>query len=264
MSILTPKTASNNYVIEAAGISLSFRVQHDRPTTLKEAVMRKMRGAANQEDLFWALDGVSFTIAKGEWVGVIGLNGSGKTTLLSVIAGIYRPDKGSIYTQGRVVGLLGLGVGFDMEMTGRENIPLNASLYGLSRKQIEERMDDIIAFADIGDFIDSPVKNYSSGMVSRLGFAVASHLDADIILLDEILAVGDAQFKQKCLTRMKEFRNQDRTMLFVAHDLGALREFCQRAIWLEHGKLIADGPAKEIIDAFENKYTPGTHTVAQI
>jgi lipopolysaccharide transport system ATP-binding protein len=248
--------SADDVVIRAESVALSFRVRHDRPTTIKEAVMRKIKRISSREEIFWALNDVTLSITRGERVGIIGLNGSGKTTFLSVIAGIYHPDRGRIFTKGRVVGLLGLGVGFDYEMTGRENIPLNASLYGLTRKEIEERADDIIAFADIGDFIDAPIKTYSSGMVSRLGFAAAAHLDADILLLDEVLAVGDAQFRNKCLERMQRLRDENKTLIFVGHELAAVEEMCTRVIWMEHGRIIADGPAQDIINAYQLKYDP--------
>jgi ABC-type polysaccharide/polyol phosphate transport system ATPase subunit len=245
-----------NLAISVDSVSLCFHIKKDRATSLKEIAVRKLLFRPNYENCFWALQDVSFTVERGERLGLIGLNGSGKTTLLSLVAGIYRPDKGNVTTQGRIVGLLRLGAGFDKFLTGRENIFLNASLYGLSRREIETQVNDIISFADIGEFIDQPVNTYSSGMQARLGFAVAAHLRADIILLDEVLAVGDAQFKLKCLARMKELIAENRTMLFVAHDMGAVREMCHKVIWLEHGRIIAAGPVEEIADAYEEKYIP--------
>jgi len=245
-----------NLAISVNSVSLCFHIRKNRATSLKEVMVRKLLFKPNYEDCFWALQNVSFAVERGERLGLIGLNGSGKTTLLSLVAGIYRPDSGKVTTTGRVVGLLGLGAGFDKYLTGRENIFLNASLYGLSRPQIEAQLNNIIDFADIGEFIDQPVNTYSSGMQARLGFAIAVHLQADIILLDEVLAVGDAQFRLKCQARMKEFIGENKTMLFVAHDMSAVREMCHKVIWLEHGRIIASGPADEVADAYEAKYIP--------
>jgi ABC-type polysaccharide/polyol phosphate transport system ATPase subunit len=255
---MTGDARQNDWAIQVESAWLSFRVKRDRPTTIKEMAVRMLRGRGRgySEELFWALQDVSFTVRRGERLGVIGPNGSGKTTLLSLIAGIYPPDKGRTTTRGRTVGLLGLGVGFDPEMTGRENIYLNASLFGLTRRTIDERIDDIIAFADIGDFIDSPVRTYSTGMATRVGFAVAAHIDADILLLDEILAVGDAQFKQKSMARTLGLREAGKTLILVSHELDAVSEMCHRAIWLEHGRIVESGPVDEVIEAYERRYAP--------
>ncbi len=237
-------------------VSLCYRVKREHATSIKEAIVRRLLGKQDHEDLFWALQEVSFSVQQGERLGIIGLNGSGKTTLLSLIAGIYKPDKGQVRTQGRVVGLLGLGAGFDPEMTGRENIALNASLYGLSRKEIKAQEESIVAFADIGEFIDLAVKTYSSGMVARLGFAVAAHLHADIVLLDEVMAVGDAQFRQRCLDHLQRLRDENKTVVFVSHDLDSVAEICHLAIWLEKGKVVSLGPAREIVRTYKTKYFP--------
>ena len=255
---MTGDARQDDWAIQVESAWLSFRVKHDRPTTIKEMAVRMLRGRGRgySEELFWAVQDVSFTVRRGERLGVIGPNGSGKTTLLSLIAGIYPPDKGHVTTRGRTVGLLGLGVGFDPEMTGRENIYLNASLFGLTRRAIDERIDDIIAFADIGDFIDAPVRTYSTGMATRVGFAVAAHIDADILLLDEILAVGDAQFKQKSMARTLGLREAGKTLILVSHELNAVSEMCHRAIWLEHGRIVESGPVDEVIEAYERRYAP--------
>jgi len=255
---MTGDARQDDWAIQVESAWLSFRVKRDRPTTIKEMAVRMLRGRGRgySEELFWAVQDVSFTVRRGERLGVIGPNGSGKTTLLSLIAGIYPPDKGHVTTRGRTVGLLGLGVGFDPEMTGRENIYLNASLFGLTRRAIDERIDDIIAFADIGDFIDAPVRTYSTGMATRVGFAVAAHIDADILLLDEILAVGDAQFKQKSMARTLGLREAGKTLILVSHELNAVSEMCHRAIWLEHGRIVESGPVDEVIEAYERRYAP--------
>jgi ABC-type polysaccharide/polyol phosphate transport system ATPase subunit len=255
---MTGDARQDDWAIQVESAWLSFRVKRDRPTTIKEMVLCMLRGRGRgySEGLFWALQDVSFTVRRGERLGVIGPNGSGKTTLLSLIANIYPPDKGHVTTRGRTVGLLGLGVGFDPEMTGRENIYLNASLFGLTRRAIDERIDDIIAFADIGDFIDAPVRTYSTGMATRVGFAVAAHIDADILLLDEVLAVGDAEFRQKSMARTLGLRDAGRTLILVSHDLSAVSEMCHRAIWLEHGRIVESGPVDEVVQAYERRYAP--------
>lgn len=207
---------------------------------------RPQRGYGRE---FRALDGVSFTVRRGETLGIIGRNGSGKSTLLQMICGTLTPTLGQITTTGRVAALLELGAGFDPEFSGRENIYMNASLLGLSEAQIDERLDDILAFADIGDFIDQPVKTYSSGMYVRLAFAVIAHVDADILVIDEALAVGDAFFVQKCMRFLRQFMKQG-TVLFVSHDTSAVLNLCQRAIWLDGGKVVAQGTPKKVASAY--------------
>ncbi|BCQ24035.1 ABC transporter ATP-binding protein [Caballeronia sp. NK8] len=208
-------------------------------------------GAAN--NVFWALGGVSFSVAKGETVGIIGRNGSGKSTLLQIICQTLSPTSGDIQVEGRVAALLELGSGFDPEYTGRENVYLNAQLHGLTRRQVDERLVDIIAFADIGEFIDQPVKTYSSGMFVRLAFAVIAHVDADILVVDEALAVGDAFFNQKCLRFMSKFRETG-TILFVSHDTSTIKRFCSRVIWIDHGKVVREGRPDEIAEAYLQAY----------
>jgi len=198
---------------------------------------------------YWALRDVSLELKRGESVGVIGRNGSGKSTLLQLICGTLSPTTGSVSTHGRVAALLELGAGFNPEFTGRENVVLSASVLGLTDEQIKARMDDIIAFAGIGEFIDQPVKVYSSGMYARLAFAVAAHVDADILILDEILAVGDAAFTQKCMRFIRKFRETG-TLLFVSHDSSAVTSLCDRAVWIDRGVKRAEGPAGEICQAY--------------
>lgn len=198
---------------------------------------------------FWALRDVSFEVHKGETVGIIGRNGSGKSTLLQLICGTLNPTSGSIRTQGRIAALLELGSGFNPEFTGRENVYLNATVLGLTKEEIDARYDDIVAFADIGDFIIQPVKTYSSGMVIRLAFAVIAHVDADILVVDEALAVGDAFFVQKCMRFLRKFIETG-TLIFVSHDSAAVVNLCSRAIWLHEGIIHADGAPKEISEAY--------------
>lgn len=198
---------------------------------------------------FHALADIDFNVKKGETVGIIGRNGSGKSTLLQLICGTLTPTAGEVQVNGRIAALLELGAGFNPEFTGRENVYLNAAIMGLSREQIDARLDEIFAFADIGDFVDQPVKTYSSGMYVRLAFAVIAHVDADILVIDEALAVGDALFTQKCMRFLRQFRETG-TILFVSHDSHAVTNLCQRAIWLKEGRVAEEGPAKDVAESY--------------
>lgn len=198
---------------------------------------------------FWALRGIDFEVRRGEALGIVGRNGAGKSTLLQLIAGTLKPTEGQVATHGRVAALLELGSGFNPDFTGRQNVYLNASILGLTRAEIEARIGDILAYADIGDFVDQPIRNYSTGMVMRLAFAVAAHVDADVLILDEALAVGDAFFTQKCMRFLREFRKRG-TMLFVSHDGGAVTSFCDRAVWLEQGRIERIGDARTVMEAY--------------
>ncbi len=219
--------------------------------TFKERVVAWTRQRSDAgEEIFWALDDVSFEVPAGEMFGVIGSNGCGKSTLLKLLAGIYRPDRGSLECRGRVVSLIELGAGFHPDLTGRENILINGLLLGLTRSQVREREGEIIRFAGLERFIDSPVRTYSSGMYMRLGFAIAAHTDPDILLVDEILAVGDEQFQHQCLRKIAEFLREGKTIVYVSHDLGTVGRFCRRVLWLDGGKVKAIGPPREVIDAY--------------
>ncbi|MBB5324200.1 ABC-type polysaccharide/polyol phosphate transport system ATPase subunit [Anoxybacillus tepidamans] len=200
----------------------------------------------------YALDNISFKVSKGETVGVLGLNGSGKSTLLKIISGVLKPSKGKVSVNGKVSSILELGAGFNPEYTGIENIYLNGSLLGLTKKQIESNLDKIIKFADIGDFINYPVKLYSSGMYARLAFSVAINVDPDILVVDEALSVGDMYFQEKSFTKMKEFRRKNKTIFFVSHSISSVRNFCDRAIWLEKGKVKMDGQADVVCSEYQN------------
>lgn len=199
---------------------------------------------------FFALKNVTFRLEKGENLGVIGGNGAGKTTLLSLISGLCPPDEGSVTVRGRVAPMLELGSGFHPDLTGRENVMLNASLLGLSRRQTEERFGSIMEFSGLGEFVEQPIRTYSSGMVVRLAFAVAAHVDPDILLIDEVLAVGDQAFQAKCFERIRSFKSAGKTLLFVSHAPGLVAELCERCLWLEHGHLMMDGPAAEVLAAY--------------
>jgi ABC-2 type transport system ATP-binding protein len=228
-------------------VSKLFRVYHQRNDLLKEAVLRLRRGVYEQ---FYALKDVSFAVEPGTTVGIIGSNGSGKSTVLKLIARILHPNGGQVWSQGRISALLELGTGFHPDYTGRENIFLNGALLGLRRDLIRRRLNDIISFAGLERFIDNPVKTYSSGMYMRLGFAIAVNVDPDILLVDEVLAVGDADFGQKCYDRINKFRADGKTIVFVSHDLGAVRRFCDRTIWLDRGSVRDDGDPNEVTERY--------------
>ncbi|WP_198946187.1 ABC transporter ATP-binding protein [Pseudofrankia asymbiotica] len=225
-------------VIRATSVSKRFVSYHKRATSLKEAFVR--RGGLAGED-FWALRDINIEIARGQTVGLAGANGSGKSTTLKVLAGILRPTSGKVEVQGRIASLLELGAGFNGELSGRDNVYLNASLLGLSKREIDKLFDSIVDFAELSHKIDDEVKHYSSGQYVRLGFAVAVHVDPDILLVDEVLAVGDEAFQRKCLAKIDEFRNQGRTILFVTHSLDLIENMCDRVVVLEAGKVIHDG-----------------------
>ena len=207
-------------------------------------------GAARQE--FWALKDINFELAEGERLGIIGRNGAGKSTLLKIIARLLYPTTGEVRIRGRVTALLETGTGFNADLTGRENVYLSASVYGLSRKEIAARFDEILDFSGIGDFIEEPVKHYSSGMRSRLGFAVAAHLDPDILILDEVLSVGDIAFARKCLHKIEGLTSGGRTLIFVSHGMSNIARFCDRALWLEKGSILMDGTVKEVAETYSS------------
>lgn len=229
-------------VIVAEHVTKDFVLR--RHKTFKKMTVAKMRGEQTV-DRFNAIDDVSFTINEGESVGLMGLNGSGKSTLLKLVSGVMKPNKGTLVTRGRIAGLIATGAGFQQQLSGLENIYLNAAIYGLTEKETKAVLDDIIDFADIGQFIEQPVGTYSSGMSSRLGFAIAVHVDCDIFLADEILAVGDKPFKKKCMKKMEEIRDSGRTIVYVSHAAASVQKMCNRVIALERGRLVFDGDAME-------------------
>ena len=233
--------------VEVEGVSKRFRVFHERPSSLKERLLR-FRGSRAED--FWALRDVSFEVAKGETFGLVGVNGSGKTTLLKVIAGILRPTEGQVTTRGRIASLLELGAGFHPELTGRENVYLNASILGLSKRETDRYFDDIVGFAEMEEFIDNQVKHYSSGMFVRLGFAVAVHVDPEILLIDEVLAVGDEAFQRKCLDRVSEMQREGRTILFVTHAMQLVHQICERAVLLDGGVVRSAGGVERVVRDF--------------
>ena len=224
----------------------SFRLYHERNQYLKAAVLRGRR--ARYEE-FWALKGIDFEVPVGSTFGVIGSNGSGKSTLLKCLTGILHPEKGNVKINGRVSALLELGAGFHPELSGRENVYMNGAILGLTKKEINARFDDIVDFAGLPDFIDTPVKNYSSGMFVRLGFAVAAHVEPDVLLIDEVLSVGDESFQRKCAEKIEQFRRDGRTIVFVSHGLSQVEQLCETVAWIDKGDLKMVGPSGEVISA---------------
>jgi ABC-type polysaccharide/polyol phosphate transport system ATPase subunit len=241
-------------VITLENVVQSFRVIRERPDTLRE-IFAKLHRRRETFHAFEAVKDVSFEIFRGTTVGIIGRNGSGKSTILKIIAGVYPPTSGRVSVRGSVAPLIELGAGFHHELTGRENILINGLLLGLTKRDVREREDRIIDFAEIGEFIDSPVKQYSSGMYMRLAFAVATEVDPDILLIDEILAVGDASFREKCYERLRSFRDRGKTIVLVSHDVNMLKQFCDRVLLINKGELIQDGPADEVISQYGALFT---------
>ena len=237
-------------IIRANDISMRYLMTYDRIQSIKEYIVQMLRGKIKYEE-FWALKNVSFEVERGEVVGIIGHNGAGKSTLLKVISGILKPTGGSLEVHGNVVPMLELGSGFDHDLTGRENIFLNGSILGYSEKYLKEKYEQIVEFSELGKFIDVPIRNYSSGMLMRLAFSIATVVQPEILIVDEILAVGDAAFQEKSKTRMLELMSGGTTVLFVSHSLEQIREMCDRVIWLEHGQVKAIGPTNDICDAYE-------------
>jgi ABC-type polysaccharide/polyol phosphate transport system ATPase subunit len=230
--------------------------------TLKSALLTgSLLSDLTPDQTFTALDGVSFEVPKGTTFAVIGENGSGKSTMLKLLAGITKPTRGFLSVEGRVSALIELGAGFHPEISGRENVAINGIMLGLTRRQVEERFDDIVAFAELERFIDAPVKTYSSGMYARLGFAVAIHVDPDVLLIDEVLAVGDEAFTRKCLDKIGEFRRRGKTILLVTHSLGLAEKMCDEVVWLRHGKVADQGDPKRVVDAYLTYVAGGEETL---
>jgi ABC-type polysaccharide/polyol phosphate transport system ATPase subunit len=249
--------------IEVRGVGKRYRLgERVRYLTIRESLASAFRGKRARGDRpndHWALKDVSLTVREGEVVGVVGRNGAGKTTLLRILARITEPTTGVARTRGRVGSLLEVGTGFHPELTGRENVYLNGAILGMTRGDIRRRFEEIVEFAGVAEFLDTPLKRYSSGMYLRLAFAVAAHVEPDIIVVDEVLAVGDADFQNKCLGKMSEFGREGRTVVFVSHDLGAVGRLCRRAYWLEGGALRAEGPSEEIIEQYFSSTVSGRH-----
>ena len=239
-------------IITVDNVSMRFRMDKNKTTSLKEWVVTHLLGKQQYEE-FSALSDVSFEVKRGEIVGIIGRNGAGKSTLLKVISGIFKPTEGKVVTAGRVAPMLELGSGFDMELSGHDNIFLNGAILGFSEEFLKSKYDEIVAFSELGEFIDMPLKTYSSGMLARLAFSVATMIEPEILIVDEILSVGDAAFQEKSRARMMELMSGGTTVLFVSHSMNQIREMCERAIWLEHGKVQMVGPTEEVCNAYEKQ-----------
>ena len=229
-------------IIQVNNITVRYKIANDRVPSLKEFVIKKIKKSITEKD-FLALDNVSFTVKKGDVVGVVGRNGAGKSTLLKVVSGIQKPASGNIVLNGRVVPMLELGAGFDMELSGKENVYLNGAVLGYSKEFLDEKYNDILEFSELGDFINMPVRNYSSGMVARLAFSIASMVNPEILIVDEVLSVGDENFQRKSKNRMIELMSGGSTVLFVSHNIKQIEEICNKAVWLEHGKVVMTGPS---------------------
>lgn len=238
-------------IIEVENVTMRFHMNLDKILSLKEFVTRKLSGKLAYQD-FTALENVSFAVKRGETLGLIGYNGAGKSTMLKVISGILKPTEGSVKVMGNVVPMLELGSGFDMDLTGKENIFLNGAILGYSEEFLKEKYAEIVGFSEIGQFIETPIRNYSSGMLARLAFSVASMVEPEVLIVDEILSVGDSQFQEKSRRRMLELMGGGTTVLFVSHNLEQIREMCDRVLWLEHGKMKMLGETKEVCDAYHS------------
>jgi len=236
-------------MIEVEHVTMRFRMSDEPLNSLKEVFTTAMRGKLKFNE-FLALDDVSFVLEKGKTLGLIGKNGAGKSTTLKLISGILKPTSGTIRTYGNIVPMLELGAGFDLELTGKENIYLNGAILGYSKEYLESKYEDIVDFAEIRDFIDMPIRNYSSGMMARLAFSIASVVQPEILIVDEILAVGDVAFQEKSFNRMKELMSGGATVLFVSHDLEKIEEMCDKVIWLNKGKVVMFGDTKEVCEEY--------------
>lgn len=240
-----------NIAIEVKNLYKNFTVCYDKANTIKERLIRLGKGKKEEREI---LKNVSLQIKRGEVVGLIGVNGSGKSTLLKLMTKIIYPSKGTVETQGKLTSLLELGAGFHPDFSGRENIYFNASIFGLTRKEIDERLEEIIEFSELRSFIDNPVRTYSSGMYMRLAFSVAINVDAEILLIDEILSVGDEHFQEKCFKKLEDLKAEGKTIVFVTHGMGSVKRFCTRAVWLHQGEIKKDGNVDEVI----KEYIEGT------
>jgi len=252
MQDLAPIFSNDRPVLEIQDLSIRLLLHRERTRSIREYVIRMLKRRWVKRDEFWPLREVSIAVNGGERLAIIGPNGAGKSTLLKVIAGIIPPSVGRVVVRGRIAPLIELGAGFDPYLTGRENIFLYGSLLGFPQKELERRFDHIVKFAELEEFIDVPLMNYSIGMSTRLGFAIATDVEPDLLLLDEVFSVGDAAFQRKCEGRMEAFKAKGVTILLVSHDMDLIRETCSRAVFLQHGRIVATGPTNEVVDEYEH------------
>lgn len=250
--------SKENIAIKVTGVSKTFKLPHEKQTSLKGALISAVQGGKKSYETQSVLKDVSFTIKKGEFFGIVGRNGSGKSTMLKMLAGIYQPSQGTIEINGKLTPFIELGVGFNQELTGRENVFLNGALLGFSRKEMSEMYDEIVAFAEIEKFMDQKLKNYSSGMQVRLAFSIAIQANTDILLVDEVLAVGDAIFQQKCYDYFQQIKDSKRTVVFISHDMGAIQAFCDRAIIIDSSELIFVGEPQEVAERYSEVLAPAS------
>ena len=243
---------SNKYAIEVDNVGMKFNMGSEKVDNLKDYVIKFLKRELMYKE-FWALKDVTFKVEKGDRVGIVGLNGAGKSTLLKVVSGVLKPTEGKVKIKGKIAPLLELGAGFDKQYTGAENIYLYGAMLGYSKSFLQEKYEEIVKFSELGDFINVPVKNYSSGMKSRLGFAIATIVEPDILILDEVLSVGDAKFRKKSLKKVKSMIKNNVTVLFVSHSIDQMLDVCNKAILLEKGHIIAQGDAKDVADIYNNK-----------
>lgn len=250
------------FAIEVKNLGVKYELRQQKHTTLTETVINFFTGrktlepkqVEDDENILWALKDVSFSVEEGESFGIIGKNGAGKSTLLQVMTGIYAPDEGTAVARGRI-GLLQIGTGFHPELSGRDNIYLNGAILGLKKKEVDKQFDDIVAFAELERFIETPIKNYSSGMVARLGFAIAINVQPDILLIDEVLSVGDVGFKNKCMEKIKELKAKGKTIIFVSHSMDEIKKICEKAICLHQGRVVFEGSSADAADYYLNQMT---------
>jgi len=248
-SNITAEPPNMTHPILLQDISVRYKLPKERIRTFKEFAIRVIQRRFEYEE-FWALKNINFHVARGEMLGIVGRNGAGKSTLLKVIAGVMKPIRGQVWVDGRVAPLIELGTGFDTELTGRENIYLNGSILGITRKMMNGKFEEIVEFSELRDFIEAPLRAYSSGMVARLGFAIATAVDPQILILDEILSVGDESFQRKCLERINRFRQAGTTILFVSHNLEQIQTMCDLALWLEQGEIRGWGDTRQVVQQY--------------
>ncbi len=243
-------------MVKVNNVTVRYKIASDRVSSLKEFVIKKFKKQITEKE-FLALDDVSFSVEKGDVIGIVGRNGAGKSTLLKVVSGIQKPARGSVELGGRVVPMLELGAGFDFELSGRENVYLNGAVLGYTKEFLDEKYEDILAFSELGDFIEMPVRNYSSGMIARLAFSIASMINPEILIVDEVLSVGDENFQKKSRDRMVELMSGGSTVLFVSHNIEQVKDICNKAVWLRHGKVVMVGDAETVCNQYEESLMKG-------